>query len=388
MSETQSELKYDILAQPKNEIKFSYGGQAVIEGVMMRGAHVFAVAVRAPDGTIEVHEQPLNKTLYRGRISRLPFIRGVIGLWDALGLGTRALMWSADIAMTELDEEAAKAASAPATATTSVATDGTPTAAVSADAPAEKPKKAVDFNGPIGWATVAFSMILGLGLFLVLPNASATFVAKLINVESLLVINLIEGVIQLGILVGYIWLIGLMPDTRRLFGYHGAEHKTINAYEAGDEITPDVVGQYPIEHPRCGTAFLLTVAFIGMLAFAIVDSLVGRLLISRIVLIPLIAGIAYEVLRFTAKNIDKPLIRLMVTPNLALQHLTTRQPDHTMLEVAIVAFKYVLASEGMISREEADAARAQYARPKEVESIPQAAGEAAVDPIPAAASGD
>jgi uncharacterized protein YqhQ len=234
---------------------------------------------------------------------------------------------------------------------------------IEAGVTAEKPKKAIDFNGPIGWATVAFSLILGLGLFLVLPNAAATFVAKLINVESLLVINLIEGVIQLGILVSYIWLIGLMPDTRRLFGYHGAEHKTINAYEAGDELTPEIVAQYPIEHPRCGTAFLLTVAFIGMIAFAIVDSLFGRTLISRIILIPLIAGIAYEVLRFTAKNIDKPIIRLIITPNLALQHLTTRQPDHTMLEVAIVAFKHVLASEGMISREEADAVRALYTRP-------------------------
>ncbi len=387
MSETQSELKYDVLAHPKNEIKFSYGGQAVIEGVMMRGAHVFAVAVRAPDGTIEVHEQPLNKALYRGPVSRLPFIRGVIGLWDALGLGTRALMWSADVAMQELDEEASNTTSA--AVTTSALAGTVPEVAVPVDpasdtASAEKPKKAIDFNGPVGWATVAVSMMLGLGLFLVLPNASATFVAKLINVESLLVINLIEGVIQLGILVGYIWLIGLMPDTRRLFGYHGAEHKTINAYEAGDELTPDVVGQYPIEHPRCGTAFLLTVAFIGMLAFAIVDSLFGRLLISRIILIPLIAGIAYEVLRFTAKNIDKPLIRLMVTPNLALQHLTTRQPDHTMLEVAIVAFKYVLASEGMISREEADATRAQYTRPPQV----MGAAQPNADAVPAAASGD
>jgi uncharacterized protein YqhQ len=390
MSEAQSELKYDILAHPKNEIKFSYGGQAVIEGVMMRGAHVFAVAVRAPDGSIEVHEQPLNKTLYRGRISRLPFIRGIIGLWDALGLGTRALMWSADIAMQELDENETNTTAANVTTVNVPA--GVPevavpvevaTSNVEAGVTAEKPKKTIDFNGPVGWATVAVSLMLGLGLFLVLPNASATFVAKLINVESLLVINLIEGVIQLGILVGYIWLIGLMPDTRRLFGYHGAEHKTINAYEAGDELTPEIVGQYPIEHPRCGTAFLLTVAFIGMLAFAIVDSLFGRMLISRIVLIPLIAGIAYEVLRFTAKNIDKPIIRAIITPNLALQHLTTRQPDHTMLEVAIVAFKHVLASEGMISREEADAVRAQYARPKQ----PEMTSQPNAVPVPVA-SGD
>lgn len=387
MSETQNEQKYDILAHPKNEIKFSYGGQAVIEGVMMRGAHVFAVAVRAPDGSIEIHEQPLNKALYRGRISRLPFIRGIIGLWDALGLGTRALMWSADVAMQELDENEANTTTADMTTVSvsgSVPETVIPVDATTNAAAIEKPKKSIDFNGPVGWATVAFSLLLGLGLFLVLPNASATFVASLIDVESLLVINLIEGVIQLGILVGYIWLIGLMPDTRRLFGYHGAEHKTINAYEAGDNLTPEIVSQYPIEHPRCGTAFLLTVAFIGMIAFAIVDSLFGRTLISRIVLIPLIAGIAYEVLRFTAKNIDKPIIRAIITPNLALQHLTTRQPDHSMIEVAIVAFKHVLASEGMIPREEADATRAQYTRLKPSADSPQPG----IDAIPAAASGD
>jgi uncharacterized protein YqhQ len=327
-----SDTKYDVLAHPKNEMKFSYGGQAVIEGVMMRGAHVFAVAVRAPDGSIVVHEQPINKHLYRGRIAKMPFVRGLVGLWDSLGLGTRALMWSADIAMQE---------------------ETTP-ASDTSNGSAAKPSggKTVDFNGPVGWATVAFSLVLGLGLFLVAPNAAATFVAKLIGVESLLVINLIEGVIQLAILIGYISLIGMLEDTRRLFGYHGAEHKTINAYEAGAELTPEVVAQYPIEHPRCGTAFLLTVAFIGMLAFAIADSVFGRLLITRILFIPLIAGIAYEVLKFTAKNIDKPLIRLIITPNLALQHLTTRQPDLTMIEVAIVAFKHVLASEGEIRRED------------------------------------
>jgi uncharacterized protein YqhQ len=361
-----SETKYDVLAHPKNEMKFSYGGQAVIEGVMMRGAHSFAVAVRAPDGSIVVHEQPINKHLYRGRISKMPFVRGLVGLWDSLGLGTRALMWSADVAMQE--EEKPKTS----TAQDNPIIQQAPTKLVTNDGihPFEQAghvdhkqidmevqvipakRSSVDFNGPVGWATVAFSLVLGLGLFLVLPNASATFVARLIGVESLLVINLIEGIIQLAILIGYISLIGMLEDTRRLFGYHGAEHKTINAYEAGAELTPEVVAQYPIEHPRCGTAFLLTVAFIGMIAFAIADSIFGRLLITRIIFIPLIAGIAYEVLKFTAKNIDKPLIRLIITPNLALQHLTTRQPDLTMIEVAIVAFKHVLASEGVITREE------------------------------------
>lgn len=311
-------------ARGQGEIKFSYGGQAVIEGVMMRGAHQAAIAVRNPKGEVVIHEQPLNATLYRGRIAKTPFLRGVIGLWDALGLGTRALMWSADVAVGE-DED-------------------------------------VNFNGPIGWATIAFSLVLGIGLFFLLPTTAATGIGNLLGLTpegtapvgfAAFVINLIEGVIQLGLLIGYIWLIGRIPDVKRLFGYHGAEHKTINAYEAGAELTPEVVAQYPIEHPRCGTAFLLTVVFVSVFVF----SLLGRppfllLVLSRIILIPVIAGIAYELIRFTARNMHNPVVRLIIKPNLALQHLTTRQPDLHMIEVAIVAFQHVLVAEGLMTRDE------------------------------------
>lgn len=309
------DTKYNLDEKPINEIKFNYGGQAVIEGVMMRGQKIYAVAVRDPNGKIVVHEQPISKALYRSRITRTPFVRGLVGLWDALGIGTRALMWSADV---------------------SAGDD-------------------VDFNGPIVWVSVAVSLILGLGVFAVLPTALATGVGNLLGLQdSPFLVNLIEGVIQIAILIGYISLIARMNDVRRLFGYHGAEHKTINAYEAGAELTPEVVAKYPIEHPRCGTAFLLTVVFVGVLLF----SVLGRpdfpiLVLSRVIGIPIVAGVAYEVLRFTAKNINNPLIRFMVIPNLALQHLTTRQPDHSMLEVAIAAFKRVLYSEGLISAEEA-----------------------------------
>ncbi|MBZ0281208.1 MAG: DUF1385 domain-containing protein [Anaerolineae bacterium] len=307
-------------------MKFSYGGQAVIEGVMMRGAHTAAIAVRDPNGQIVVHEQPLNATLYRGRIAKTPFVRGVVGLWDALGLGTRALMWAADVALGEEEES-------------------------------------VNFNGPIGWATVAFSLLIGIGLFFLLPTAGASWIGNLLGLTpdgsapigmAAFIINLIEGVIQLGILIAYIWAIGRIPDVKRLFGYHGAEHKTINAYEAGAELTPEVVAQYPIEHPRCGTAFLLTVVFVSVFVF----SLLGRppfllLILSRVIFIPVIAGIAYELLRFTARNINNPIIRIIVKPNLALQHLTTRQPELHMVEVAIVAFKRVLVSEGLLNEAEA-----------------------------------
>lgn len=296
-------------AAPK---QFSYGGQAVIEGVMMRGAHKAAIAVRAPNGQIVMHEQPLNATLYRGRISKTPFVRGLVGLWDALGLGTRALMWSADVALGEEEE--------------------------------------VNFNGPLGYGTLAISLLLGIGLFFLLPTTAATGIDRLLGLSSApFLVNLIEGTIQLSLLIGYIWLIGRLPDVKRLFGYHGAEHKTINAYEAGAELKPEIVATFPIEHPRCGTAFLLTVAFVGVMVF----SLLGRpplplLILSRIILIPVIAGIAYEIIRFTARNMHNPIVRAIIVPNLALQHLTTREPELPMIEVAIAAFKRVLVSEQVI----------------------------------------
>ncbi|MEL7434735.1 MAG: DUF1385 domain-containing protein [Chloroflexota bacterium] len=323
------------------ELQFSYGGQAVIEGVLMRGANDFAVAVRDPEGQIQVHTEPLNKYLYRGFVSRTPFLRGIVGLWDAMGLGTKALMWAADVALGEEEGE-----------------EGNTT-----------------FGGAVGFATVAISLLLGVGLFFLLPTTAATGIGNWLGITSVestaettrsfiayealpigwgaTLINLIENLIQLAMLVGYIWLISQMEDVKRLFGYHGAEHKTINAYEAGDELTPEIVQTYPIEHPRCGTAFLLTVVFISVIVF----SLLGRppffwLIVSRIVLIPVIAGISYEVLRWTAANIDKPWVRVIVTPNLMLQHLTTREPDLDMIEVAIVSFQHVLASEGILSEEE------------------------------------
>ena len=290
----------------------------------MRGANTAAIAVRDPEGQIVIHEQALNKTLYRGRIAKTPFVRGIVGLWDALVLGTRSLMWSADVAVGEED---------------------------------------VNFNGPIGWATIAISFTIGIGIFFLLPAGGATAAGNFLGLSETGVegvnlgsfaINFIEGLIRLGLLIGYIWLIGRMNDVKRLFGYHGAEHKTINAYEAGAELTPEVVSQYPIEHPRCGTAFLLTVVLVSILVFSVLGRPPGIwLFISRIILIPVIAGISYEILKWSAANLDKAWVRTLVRPNLMLQHLTTNEPDLHMIEVAIVSFKRVLLSEGMISDDEA-----------------------------------
>ncbi len=290
---------------------FWYGGQAVIEGVMMRGRYVAAVAVRNPKHEIVIKEVPLNAALYRGRIARLPFVRGLVLLWDALVLGTSALMWSADVALEEEED--------------------------------------IDFSleGAAGVGLVAFSLALGIGLFFVLPAAASAAVKSLTGINSKLAADIIEGVIKLALLVGYIWAIGFMNDVKRLFGYHGAEHKTINAYEDHAELVPEVVAGYPIQHPRCGTAFLLTLVVLSVVIHIITgrpDS-VPMLLLSRVGLIFPIAGIAYETIRFTAKHLDNPVIRLGIRPNLALQSLTTREPDHDMLEVGIVALERVLAAE-------------------------------------------
>ncbi len=295
----------------KKQPAFWYGGQAVIEGVMMRGRYVAAVAVRNPSGGIVTKEVPLNAALYRGRIAKLRFVRGLVLLWDALVLGTSALMWAADVALEEEED--------------------------------------VDFSleGAAGVGLVAFSLALGIGLFFVLPAAASAAVKSLTGLDSKLVADIIEGVIKLALFIGYIWAIGWMEDVKRLFGYHGAEHKTINAYEDGAKLEPEIVQRYPIEHPRCGTAFLLTLVVLSVLVHIVTgrpDSL-GWLLLSRVGLIFPIAGIAYEVIRFTATHLDNPLVQLVVKPNLALQHLTTREPDLSMIEVGITALERVLEAE-------------------------------------------
>ena len=292
---------------------FSYGGQAVIEGVMMRGSRSLSVAVRSPSGEIVTHLEPLDPRIYGGKMARIPFLRGLTLLWDALGLGVKSLMFSAEIALEEEKEEGSGNA----------------------------------FQGPAQWGTVALSLIFSVALFFVLPAFLAELITKWIGLESANTLsNIIEGTIRLALLVGYIWIIGQMPDIKRLYGYHGAEHKTINAYEAGAELTPSSVARFPLEHPRCGTAFLLTVVVISILFFSLLPpmSLPVRLL-SRIVFLPVVAGIAYEVIRFTSRHQENALIRAITKPNLALQHLTTREPDEGMLSVAITAFEQVLASE-------------------------------------------
>ncbi len=288
----------------RETLGWSYGGQAVIEGVFMRGKYNAAVAVRRPDGEVVVKQEPLGN-FYRGFFSKVPFLRGIPLLWDSLGLGMKALFFSAEVV-----------------------------------GQAEDP----DFkmNGGTGLATGAIGLLGGAALFMVLPS----FLAGLLVREHALLFNLVEGLIRLCLLVGYIAAVGQMADIRRVFAYHGAEHKTINAHEAGVPLTVENVRTFSTAHARCGTAFLLIVVFISILVFAPLGKPTFWIRIaSRLLLLPVIAGIAYEVLRFTGKHASNPVIRAIIAPNLALQRLTTREPDDSMLEVAITALETVLAGE-------------------------------------------
>jgi len=287
---------------------FNYGGQAIIEGVMMRGSRTMAIALRHPDHHIAVETASLNEALYRGPISRIPFLRGLVMLWDALGLGTKALMMSADVAAGE----------------------------------------EVSFSGPISWGTTLLGIGLGVGLFMVLPS----FLVGLLHIPSEWIGSLLEGVVRLSIVVGYIWIVGFVPDIRRVFAYHGAEHKTINAYEGGAELSVDGVRPFSTAHARCGTAFLLTVVVVTVLVFAPFGQMpLHWRMLSRIALLPVISGVAYEILRLTARLSDRSWMRALIAPNLALQRLTTREPDDGMLEVAIAALRTVLVDEGVIPAE-------------------------------------
>lgn len=302
-----------------------YGGQAVIEGVMMRGRKSMAVAVRNPQDEIVLHEEPLTAAIYTSRWGQWPFVRGLAMLWDALGLGMRALMWSADVAMQEEDQE-----------------------------------EPVEFSGPVAWTTIAASLAFAIGLFFLLPTYASQFLAGYFD-DHPIIDAIFEGGIRLILFVLYLWGIGQMSDIRRVFGYHGAEHKTINAYEAGEELTVPVVQRYSVQHTRCGTSFLLYVLIISIILFApltfagIEPGWLALLLrfVTRLLLIPIVAGIAYEIIRFSARHDKNPAMRALIAPGLLLQKLTTREPDDQMVACAIAALEPVLAADRAASEEAA-----------------------------------
>jgi uncharacterized protein YqhQ len=318
--------------------RFYYGGQAVMEGVMMRGRQSVAVAIRRPQGDIYLYEEAINSKLYRSKILRLPFLRGMLVLWEMLVLGTRIMMLSANVAFGVTSPEIAE--------TTNSARDEQPQSEAGVDAisqTADTSEKQIPQLGETAiFVSLMVSLVFAIGLFFVTPLLLASLLRHQIGDGWL---NLVfEGVVRLVLLVGYLYAIGRIPDIRRVFGYHGAEHKAINAMEQGDPLDVPHVRRASRVHTRCGTGFLLIVMVVSILVFALVGSpSLPIKIVSRILLVPVLAGIAYELIRLGAANYRFRVVRWLLAPSLALQGLTTCEPDDSMIECAIASLKKVIA---------------------------------------------
>ena len=288
--------------------EFSYGGQAVIEGVMIRGQNHYSLAVRREDGTITHLQEPLN-TYFTGKLRKIPLIRGFLALLETLILGIKALNQSATLAMVDQTAEGQK-----------------------------------EMSPWVLAMTLAISLIIGIGIFFVVPQLIVTPIHSIM--QSDILINVIEGLLRLVILVGYIWVISFMENIKRVFCYHGAEHMAVHTYEAGLALEISNVRKFGTPHPRCGTAFLLTVVLVSIIAFMFLGwpELHWRI-ISRIALLPVIAAISYEFIRFSGLHQTWWIARQMAVPGLILQRLTTRQPDDSQIEVAISAMEAAIAAD-------------------------------------------
>jgi uncharacterized protein YqhQ len=302
--------------------RYTYGGQALIEGVLMRGRDAIAVALRHPDGRILYATERLDSGIHGTRGSKLPFLRGLVVLYETLIVGTRWLVRSAGV-------------------------------------------QAEDDGIELGKGSIALMLLItlfaGIGIFFLLPLLIASVTTA--NVTNGLVQHLVEGLVRVAIFLGYLALIGQSSEIRRVFQYHGAEHMTIHALEAGDPLVPSAIRKYPTAHPRCGTEFLVVVIALSIIAF----SLVGRqeplvMILSRILLVPVIAAVGYEILRWGARHRGNRIVRAIMWPGILVQMLTTRQPTDDMIEVAIVSMEQALEADG--------------------ESIPEGSGTLPREPLP------
>jgi uncharacterized protein YqhQ len=287
----------------------SYGGQAVLEGVMMRSPSSWAVAIRTPEGDITEVVRDISSPMQRRKIWRLPVIRGVVALGESLAIGFRALAISANVASQERDENG-------------------------------------EIQTQISRGQIIFSFVIAIGFALMLFKVGPALITSWLPIDTTGTFVVIEGVIRVCIFLLYLLLISLLPDLRRVFQYHAAEHKAINAYEAGEELTPERVQTFSLIHPRCGTAFLLWVMVIAIFVFA----LVGRpdwywLIASRVLLLPVIAGLAYELIRYAGKHQDNRVLMTLLAPGLWLQRLTTREPTLDQVAVSIQALQRVMEKE-------------------------------------------
>jgi uncharacterized protein YqhQ len=294
----------------------SYGGQAVLEGVMMRGPSTWTVAVRKPNGQIAEVSKDIVSPMQRRRIWRLPVVRGVVALGESLAIGFRALAISANYAAQEEGDDE-------------------------------------EVSTEIGRGALIFAFAIAIGFALLLFKVTPALLTSWLPIDDTGWFVVVEGLIRVAVFIAYIGLIGLLPDLRRVFQYHGAEHKAINALEADAELTPANVQKFSLIHPRCGTAFLLWVMVIGIFVFAFIGQPVWYWLIaSRILLLPVIAGLAYELIRFAGKHRSNPVLKTLLAPGLWLQRLTTREPTLDQIEVSIRALQDVRRREERESPEE------------------------------------
>ncbi len=337
--------------------RYTYGGQALIEGVLMRGRDSIAVAFRSPEGGIVWQTERLDSGFHGSRWAKMPLLRGLVVLYETLVVGTRWLVRSASLAASEEGVELGRSAVA---------------------------------------VMLLVTLAAGIGIFFLLPLVIATVTTS--QIDNGLVQHLVEGLIRVGIFIGYLLLIAQAGDVKRVFQYHGAEHMTIHALEAGDPLTIAEVRKYPTAHQRCGTEFLVVVIALSIIMF----SLVGRqtplvMVVSRIVLIPVIAAVGYELLRFGARHRANPIVHAVMLPGIWVQKITTRQPTDDMIEVAIVSMEQALVADGeavpdgsaAFEREplaEAEGRiKAQLAAAKAAEAAPAAGGDAvAAEPKPGA----
>ena len=293
------------------------GGQAVLEGVMMRGPSNWALAVRKPNGEIAEVNRPIHSVMTRHWFFRLPIVRGIIALGESLAIGFRALAISANYAAQEEGE------------------DGN------------------EVETELSRGALIFAFAIAIGFALMLFKVTPALITSWLPIDTTGWFVLVEGLIRVCLFIGYLLIISLLPDLRRVFEYHAAEHKVINAYEAGEELVPERVQKFSLIHPRCGTAFLLWVMVIAIFVFAFLGQPpLPWLIASRILLLPLIAGLAYELIRFAGKHTGNRALMALLAPGLWLQRLTTRQPSLDQLEVSIRALKEVLHVEGRLTPEE------------------------------------
>lgn len=307
--------------------KFYYGGQAIIEGVMIRGQKSLVSAVRRPKGDIFVESKPLPK-IYTGTLRQVPFVRGIIVLLEAMLLGVQALMHSADVALEE---------------------------------------EAEDISPWMIWGLVGLSMVVSVAIFFLTP----LFVTRIFDqwLESAILFNIVEGVIRLLLFIIYLKLIGRMADIRRVFAYHGAEHQTINAFEHGVKLEPLSVREFSTAHTRCGTSFLLAVMVIAIAVFSLLGKPELWLMVSsRIVLLPVIASLGYEFTRYAAGHGDNSLVRALARPGMWLQSMTTRPPELAQLEVGIAALKRALVDDNPDLEAELFPVQVESVQESEVES--------------------